>query len=214
MAPGQKGSALVISILVLVILTVLGVSFLLLAETENRIAENERLSSQALYFAEAGTHVVIQWFDHPGSTSNVILPPQAAANRTRRKIDEDGDPATPPHDQDGAAWPRYKQEVDQDRNGEDDLFDKPYRFDLRNTFLGTEDGPDVRIDAGAPGPGRDFLDDLSEALAGGYPAAEGGIRARISRIDVYAPPYLRIGGRWTRHGIATVKVIGRIYRVS
>ena len=50
----ERGSAMIIAILVMVILTLLGISFLLMADTENRIAENEKLSAQALYFAEAG----------------------------------------------------------------------------------------------------------------------------------------------------------------
>jgi hypothetical protein len=41
---------MIIAVLVMVMLTLLGISFLLMAETENRIAENERLGLQALYF--------------------------------------------------------------------------------------------------------------------------------------------------------------------
>ena len=36
----ERGSALVIAVLVTVILTLLGVAFLLMGETENKIAEN------------------------------------------------------------------------------------------------------------------------------------------------------------------------------
>ena len=36
---------------------------LLVAATENRIAENERLSAQALYAADTGAKVVKRWFD-------------------------------------------------------------------------------------------------------------------------------------------------------
>ena len=43
---GESGFAIVVVLLVIVILTLLGTSFLLMAETENRIAENERLSAQ------------------------------------------------------------------------------------------------------------------------------------------------------------------------
>ena len=65
----ERGSALVIAVLVTVILTLLGVAFLLMGETENKIAENEKLSAQALYFGEAGVRVVKRWFDRPRSTS-------------------------------------------------------------------------------------------------------------------------------------------------
>lgn len=208
----ERGSALIVAVLVMVILTLLGISFLLLAETENRIAENERRAAQALYFAESGARSVVQWFQRPGDPGNLVTPPAAALDRTLRKVDDDGDPATPPHDQDGSTWPRYKQGIDANGDGFDDFFDRPYRFDLRNTFLGTEDGPDVRIDAAAGGAGRLFLDAFSDVLLGGFPDAGAGVRARILRIDVYAPPYLNIGGAWTRYGVATVKVIGRIVR--
>ena len=43
----ERGSALVISVLVMAIMTLLGISFLMMAETENQIAENEKLSAQA-----------------------------------------------------------------------------------------------------------------------------------------------------------------------
>ncbi len=198
--------------LVVAILTVLGISFLIIADTENRIAENERMSAQALYFAETGARAVIQWFDEPGSPANLANPPVAAAERTLREIDDDGDPATAPHRQDGTLWPRYKQDVDANADGVDDLFDRPYRTDLRNTFLGTPGGPDLRIDAAAAGPGRDFLEALSLGLGGGDPSAGSGVYARLEQIDVYAPPYLRIGGDWTRFGIATVAVVARMYR--
>ena len=51
----DRGIALIVALLVMVIMTLLGVPFLLMGETENRIAENERLSMQALYAADAGS---------------------------------------------------------------------------------------------------------------------------------------------------------------
>lgn len=220
MRAGERGSALIIAVLVMVILTLLGISFLLLAETENRIAENERLASQALYFAEAGTRAVIQWFNDPGGARNLANPPIAALDRSKRQIDDDGDPGTPAHDLDGTTWLPYKQDVDLDLDGVDDVFDRPYRRGDADTFRGLELGndndgllgPDIRIDGAVAGPARDFLEQLSEALMAGYPNAAAGIHARIARIDIYAPPSLRIGGNWTRFGIATVRVVGQIVR--
>ena len=208
----ERGSALVLALLVVAVLTVLGLSFSLLAQTENRIAETERLASQTLYLSEAAARAVVHWFDAPNAATGFSYPGSAAVDRTLRRIDEDGDPATLAHDQDGATWPRYKQGVDRDGDGEDDLFDRPYRPDRKDAFLGTEDGPDVRIDGESAGPGRDFLESFSEALMAGHPGAGTGISARVGRIDIYAPPYLPIGGTWIRHGIATVRVIGRIHR--
>ena len=104
--------------------------------------------------------------------------------------------------QDGSTWPRYKQGVDLNFDGNDDLFLQPYRGDLTHALLGTLDGPDIRIDGTPAGTAaaRSHLDAMSESLIPGYPGAGAGVRARISRIDIYAPPYVELNGAWTRHG--------------
>lgn len=211
---GERGSALVIAVLVVVIMTLLGVSFLLMAETENRIADNEKLSAQALYFAESGVRMVKRWFDSPGSSSNLMNPSLSVVDRTLRKIDDDGDPSTATHDQDGSTWPRYKQGIDLDADGNDDVFDRPYRGSLKHTLLGIEAGPDMAIYETYSSAAKTFLSNLSNALLANFPAAGAGIRARITRIDVYAPPYVQVGAAWTRYGMATVKVTARIYRIQ
>lgn len=210
----ERGSALVIAVLVTAILTVLGLSFLLMADTENRIAETEKLSAQALYFAEAGARQVKRWFDHPRSlTFNLTWPPLAAIDRTKRKIDPDGPGPTAPVDADGTAGaPYYKQGVDLNADGLDDVFDKPYRDALVDTLLGTEAGPDMVVDESASADAKSFLADLSERLLAGFPAASMGVRARIVRIEIYAPPYIDVAGSWTRYGMGTVKVTARVYR--
>ena len=86
----ERGSAMVIAVLVIVILTLLGVSFLLMAETENRISENERLGQQALYFGESGVRMIKRWFDYPASGNNLINPPLNVIDRSLRYIDDDG----------------------------------------------------------------------------------------------------------------------------
>ena len=212
--PREEGAALVLAVLVITLLTLLGVSYLMMADTESRIAENERLAAQVLYVGESGVRMVKRWFDTPGSAANLVNPPIAAIDRTLRRIDADGDPSTDPVPQDGSTWPMYKQGVDLDADGEDDVFDRPYRSSLRDTLLGTESGPDVRIDGSASEAARTFLSDLSDALLGGFPAGGAGIRARIARIDVYAPPYVRVGGAWNRYGVATAAVTARISRTS
>lgn len=208
----QRGSALVLALLVVVVLTVLGVAFVVMAQIENRIAESERLSAQALFVSEAAARVVIRWFDLPDPAAGFAFPPVEAVDRSLRAIDEDGDPATPAHRQDGSAWPVYKQGVDRNADGEEDLFDRPFRSDRRDAFLGTEDGPDLRIDGDRPGPGRDLLERLCATLLAGHPGAGTGARARIARIEVYAPPSLRVAGAWVRQGIATLKVVARMER--
>jgi hypothetical protein len=210
----QRGFAMVLALLITLVMTLLGMAFLLMSETENRIAENERTSAQALYFAEAGVRVVESWFD-TDFPSGALMPPTAGViDLTRREID-DGDPSTPTHFQDGGTWPRYKQNVDLDFDGSDDLFRRPFRGgpgDLRHALLGTKEGPDISIDAASP-LARTYLDSFSEALVPAYPAGgAAGVRARISRIDLYAPPYVDLNGAWTRHGMATIAVEATILR--
>ena len=207
----ERGSALIVSILVMVILTLLGISFLLMAETENQIAQNELRSAQALQAAESGARMVKRWFDRPFSGANVRNPTFGGEiDLTLRLIDADGDPATAPVAQDGGANPRYKQGVDLDGDGSDDLFDKPYRGSLAHALLGTEAGPDMRILESGSTQAANFLAALSTDLFGAYPGD--GVQARITQIDIYAPPYIDIAGNWTRYGMATVKVIARIYQ--
>lgn len=215
----QRGSAMVIAMLVTVIMTLLGVAFLLMAETENRIAQNEKLAAQALYFAEAGTRQVKRWFDRPLSSPNngwnLDFPAVNAMRRDLRLIDVDGPGPTAPVLTDGnasGAQPYYKQGVDLDANGIDDLFDKPYRPAILDMFLGTEAGPDIRIRRSDSTEARTFLDGLSEKLLADFPASGAGIRARLETIDLYAPPYIKIGVDWVRYGITTVRVTAQIIK--
>jgi hypothetical protein len=209
---GERGSALVIAILVSVILALLGISFLLMGETEARIAMNEKRSAQALHLAEAGARAVKRWFDHPGAALG--FPTTAVVDRSQRRIVSESDPLDP-----GAAVaadgvvgsrPYYKQGVDLDSDGQDDLFDRPFRPGALHALMGTPDGPDMRIDEGDAGA-LAFLDGLTRALASGFPDEGGGVYARISRIDLYAPPYVEVAGTWSRYGLATAKVVARIY---
>jgi len=91
---GERGSALVIAVLLMAILTLLGVSYLFMADTENRIAENERLSAQAFYFGEGVTREVKRWFDRPpysaSGGANLSRPTTAILDRSKRIIDTDG----------------------------------------------------------------------------------------------------------------------------
>jgi len=200
---GEKGTALIVALLVMVIMTLLGVPFLLMGETENRIAENERLSLQSLYAAEAGAHMVKRWFDQPMAAENAINPPIAAFDRSLRLLDHDDDPSTARVPADGTAGlPYYKQ-------NDDAFFRSPFRGALVDTLVGTADGPDLRIDAAGSSDAQAFLEALSDKLLGGYPGS--GLRARISRIDVYGPPTLEKAGSEVRYGIATARVTTGIY---
>lgn len=55
----QKGVILVVTLMVMVVLSLLGATFLTLATTESRIAYNEKEARQAFYAAEAGIQEVL-----------------------------------------------------------------------------------------------------------------------------------------------------------
>jgi hypothetical protein len=204
---GERGSALVIALLVAVILMLLGVAFLLMGETENRIAQNEKRSAQAFYVAEAGARAVKRWFDRPDTALH--FPTPGVVDRTLRKILDETDPEDPAKATaaDGVvgSYPYYKQSVDLNSDGTDDLLDRPHRGGSQHSLMGIADGPDIRIDASQPAA-LSFLTDLTESLVDDFPGESGGVFSRIERIDIYAPPYVEVGGTWSRYGLATVKV--------
>jgi hypothetical protein len=195
----ERGSALLVTLVVLVVLTVLGTSIVFVSQTDHRAVENERWSAQSLDLAEAGAREVKRWLDHPRSAEHCVLfPDVAVVDRTLRRIDVDGaGPAAAVLADGTPAKPRYKQ-------GSDLLFDRPFTGDLADAFLGTADGPDVRIEDAS------FLADLSERLLPAFPGS--GVTARIARIDAYGPPYRPVGGVFTAGGIATIAATARIYR--
>jgi Tfp pilus assembly protein PilX len=59
---GQRGSVLLISLLLLTVLSLIGGTFLVLSGTEGRIATNQGLAAQALYVAESGAQAAYREF--------------------------------------------------------------------------------------------------------------------------------------------------------
>jgi hypothetical protein len=213
----ERGSALVISVLVMAILTLLGISYVLMADTENRIAENEKLGAQALYFGEGVVREVKRWFDRPpygvNGGNNLVKPATTDIDRTLRMIDTDGAGPTAAVAADGTlAAPYYKGGIDRDADGNDDIFDKPYRPALADALLGTETGPDIRISRAAGGNQATLLNALATKVAPSFPDTVHNVSARIDQIDIYSPPYILIGAAWTRYGMATVKATVTIYK--
>src|SRR4029078_13377680 len=70
----ESGSALVSALLVMVIMTLLGLAFVLAGQTESRIAINQRNGQEALHIAESGVRLVKKWFDAPAGTSAYLVP--------------------------------------------------------------------------------------------------------------------------------------------
>jgi hypothetical protein len=216
----MRGSALVVTVLVTATLTLLGLGFLSLSDTEMLISSSGRDSEQLVHTAETGLRMVKAWFDQP-VTGNPAVSTQvlhrfldtydlrnpALYDRTKRVFDHDGDPNTPPVLADGtAARPYYRQgRTLWSPSPYLDLFHKPYRGDITSTFLGTETGPDILI-KDTPGI-VDFLDKLNQML---FTAQDR--TGRITEIAIYAPPQVSFGGQMKRSGICTIKITAAKFR--
>src|SRR2546430_17681791 len=97
--PDNRGSALLVSLMVIVGLALLGLGFVAISETETAIAKNQQNALQTQAIAEAGARMVVEWFQDPlWSETNAALPlntnaaitnvaiPAAGAIKTTRVI--------------------------------------------------------------------------------------------------------------------------------
>ncbi len=223
----ERGSALLIAMLVMVILTLMGLSYLFLADTENLIAQNQRDSDQLLFVGEAGARMVKAWFDRPAfgppSDPNAVLfrflntfdlRNSAYFDRTQRLLDHDNDPNTPDVLADGSSGKPYHRQgwtVDPNAPAYLSFFDHPYRGGLEVPFLGSETGPDLILQSNSLDPNTsgsvDILDQINAAMFTDQPNT-----GRIQRIELYRPPILMVNGIPQRYGIATVKVTASKFR--
>ena len=213
----EKGSALILATLISVILSLLGISYLMMAQTESTIAENERNSALALYVAESGARVAVNWFNDPNASTGYLVPGTGAVDRTKRLIDDDFDPATARIlATGGVSSPLYKDSVAVPSSA---IFDRPYRsagaasLVLGHGFWGIETGTDPDPSNAARGPdlivNQSHLDVVNAALFPNFPS--GDLQARITRIEVYAPPTITIGATPTRMGVASIKVTAGVF---
>ena len=205
----RRGSALLISLMVMVGLSLLGLSFVAISETESAISAHERDAAQAMDAAETGAKVVLEWFQDPEwADTNQILPPNNAQFKRQRVVS-------------GGTTDFYKDDASKK------LFDKPFKPNQGDRFYGDEDHADILIDYNTV-EGRKFLNKLNKALftyagnvtTGTPEKAEGG-SVRITEIRAFAPPIvdgtLNAGtGMWSksgvRYGIATIKVTAMKFR--
>ena len=188
----QKGSALLVSLMVMVGLSLLGLGYVAVSETESAIAINERNSSQTREVAEAGVKVVVEWFQDPDwADAEDILPSNIVNVKTDRKNGA------------GVSIGYYKP------SGL--LFDKPHKGADQNRFFGDEDHADIIINnttlSTASGADQTYLNTLNQTLLNGDYSA-----GRITEIKVYAPPFsgaTNVGGFYDggiRLGLATIAV--------
>ena len=207
----ESGSALILAALVTVILSLLGLSYLMMAQTENTIAENERNSAAALYVAEAGARLAVVWINDPTSTG-YLVPTTSDMDRTKRIFDHDNNTATARVQ--GVAGDSTKPIYKDSNFTASSVFDRPYRGSLSDTFLGIETGTDPNVAFATMGPdvilNASYLTTVSNALFPNFPSPS--LQARLTRVEIYAPPIINIGGTQTRMGIATVKAIAGVFQ--
>jgi len=181
----QRGSALLITLMVIVGFSLLGLGFIAVSKTESSVAISERNHAQVVSVAEAGASVVVNWFNQPEAMNRMgLLPPNAIALKPGRTL--------------STYQGIYRPEglsIGVPRRGWDE-----------EQLYGDETHPDVVIDM-KTAPGREFLARFNDKLFGG--PADG----RVTQILLYAPPLsggrLNARGFWEggiRHGIASVKV--------
>lgn len=178
----DQGSAFLIALMVMVILTLIGVSFLVYSDTESQIAQNERDDYQVLYVAEAGVNVAKSWFNQPKTSKNPLVPSTTQVARTQRLGDSDWDGVD---DVDGSGGELYEGG---NRTGGRVLFDQPFRGrgsgGLKQTFWGYRDNPDILITETTDG--GSYLNNLNKMF--NQPKDKSLGVAKIKEIRIYRPP--------------------------
>lgn len=214
----DRGSALLVSLMVIVGLSLLGLGFVTISETETVIAKNQQGALQTLAVAEAGGKLVVEWFQDPTwavtvggcPSNNPATNANIGAIKTTRKYPI------------GSTVPSgvYKP------SATDLLFDKPYRPGASDRFWADENTGDIVINRTTDAT---TIDNVNNILLGTTPDDRRG--GEITEIRVYAPPMA--GGSlvgngtnnpdgtpqqfWSgqtaqRFGVATIKVTAVLFR--
>ena len=192
----QRGSALLASLMVIVGLSLLGLAFVAISETESAISINERNHTQTVALAESGARLVVQWFQAPDQMLALGLMPANNAANAGFKIVRTSEAYTGVYKSSAATK----------------LCDLPFGPDYNDKFYGVEASADITIDR-TSAAGRTFLDTFNTKLFGpeGTDARPAG---EITMIKIYAPPMVgstptaaptgtfEAGG--TRYGVATI----------
>jgi hypothetical protein len=202
----QRGSALLASLMVIVGLSLLGLAFVAISETESAISINERNHSQTVALAEAAARVCVQWFQNPPLMQQLQLMPQ---NMVCTPMPCTGPVMTVLKKQriSGSYTGYYKGVASQL------LADLPFGPLDNDKFFGAEDTADITIDTTTT-EGVAFLKTFNDNVFGPEPANAPRAGGEITQILVYAPPIVGanlvptnaphwfVGG--TRYGVATI----------
>jgi len=211
--PRERGSALVVVILLCSVLALLGLLLLQIADTDSALVRRTREREQIVQAAESGARMVKAWFDAPVSGERAAarrtflgrfdLREAARFERARRIIDADGNPATATVAADGT--PGRERWRDGRALWADaallDLFHKPWHGGVPVALLGNAAGADILLEDRG---GVDLLDEINHALFGNQ---TDGIR--IDRIAVFSP---RRNAAFEPLGFATIEVVASLHR--
>jgi hypothetical protein len=170
--------------MVIVGLSLLGLGFVAISETETAIAKNQLSTAQTQAVAEAGAKLVVEWFQDPvWAQTNAGLPsndgvtnPNIAAIKTTRVSGPDS----------GVYRP----------DAQIRLLEKPFRPQFNNRFYGDENSADLIINRTTDST---TIDKVNDALLG--PNAEDKRDGEVTEIKIYAPPI--VGGTLTANGTLT-----------
>lgn len=181
----QRGSALLVTLMVIVGLSLLGLSFMAISETESAISVNERNKTQTGALAEAGAKAVVEWFQDPVTMeARGLMPTNDVAYKTERTVN---------------AYTGYYKPSGR-------MFELPYGPDDPDMFFGDEDNADILIVDKRNAASTAFIKEFNEEMFFGD---DGG---RVTAIRIYAPPNVggvKVGGFWIagqRYGVATIAV--------
>jgi hypothetical protein len=210
----SRGSALLVSLMVIVGLSLLGLGFVAISETESAIAKNEQNALQTQAIAEAGARMIVEWFQDPQwAESNAAMPlnssstiasgiiPAAGAIKTQRVI-----PA--PQAYTGVYKPQTAQR----------LCDKPYRQDNGDRFYGDEDHADIIINRTTSVTTIDAFNNKLLASDASTATDLDKLAGEVTEIKIFAPPIVNgtlSSGFWSggqRYGVATIKVTAQQFQ--
>ncbi|MCA1732181.1 MAG: pilus assembly PilX N-terminal domain-containing protein [Acidobacteria bacterium] len=181
----ERGSALLVTLMVMVGLSMLGLGFVAISETESAISVNQRNYAHTLSVAESGARAVVEMFqDADWAASLGILPPNNAAIKTQRTL--------------GSDTSFYKE------SPLHLLFDSPFKPGPNDRFYGDFEHADVIINDSKGNVAQTYLATLNTMLFGTSSDT------RLTEIRVFAPPIVDgvlTNGFWaggSRFGVATV----------
>lgn len=200
----NRGSALLVSLMVIVGLSLLGLAFVAISETESTIAKNQSQALQTLSVAEAGAKMVVEWFQDPAwGIAQSGMPANAACSASPSPCSATPGQKMKTIRNSGSYSGVYKPKASTK------LFDKPYRPSEDDRLYGTENNADIIINATTAGQAT--LDAINNILLGAN--ASDKLGGQVTDIRIYAPPIVggivNSNGFWEggqRYGVATIKV--------